>query len=264
MAIRTGDETLYVTEKAGPDPRDPQRRARRRAGPRLQLDGRTARATSRASSGSTFSPDGSKLYVHYSNDGGDTRVDEYAVDAAGAVDAASRREVLAQDQPQSNHNGGELAFGPDGHALPRARRRRRRGRPGLRARVGRQRAVARTPGSARSCASTRRRAAADAYTVPPDNPFVGTAGARPEIWAYGLRNPWRFSWDTDDRRPLDRRRRPERVGRGRPRDQGLRRRARASTTAGTSARARTASATVTRPARSHRSSSTRTTAGTAR
>src|SRR5690606_29642471 len=37
----------------------------------------------------------------------------------------------------------------------------------------------------------------DGYTVPPDNPFVGTDGALPEIWAYGLRNPWRFSFDSD-------------------------------------------------------------------
>ena len=64
--------------------------------------------------GLAFSPDGSKLYVDYTNRDGDTRVDEYAVDADGAVDTASRREVLAVDQPQANHNGGELAFGPDG------------------------------------------------------------------------------------------------------------------------------------------------------
>ena len=57
--------------------------------------------------------------------------------------------------------------------------------------------------SARSCAS-RPNGPSVGYTVPADNPFVGTDGAEPEIWAYGLRNPWRFSFDRDDRRPLDR------------------------------------------------------------
>ena len=59
---------------------------------------------------------------------------------------------------------------------------------------------------------------AEPYTIPPDNPFVGVAGARPEIWSTGLRNPWRFSFDRGHRRPVDRRRRPER-------DRGDRRRA---------------------------------------
>ena len=64
--------------------------------------------------GLAFSPAGSKLYVHYSDDNGNTQVDEYAVGADGAIDSGSRRAVLSQEQPQSNHNGGQLAFGPDG------------------------------------------------------------------------------------------------------------------------------------------------------
>lgn len=194
MTTRPGDETLYVTEKVG----------RVRAIHNDELD-RTAVLDISSMVGSSgneqgllglaFSPDGSKLYVHYTNRGGDTRVDEYAVDAAGAVDPASRREILTQDQPQSNHNGGELAFGPDGFLYLGLGDGGGAGDQGsghvsggngqsLGTILGKILRIDPTPSAGRP------------YTIPPDNPFVGTAGARPEIWAYGLRNPWRFTWDT--------------------------------------------------------------------
>ena len=77
-------------------------------------------------------------------------------------------------------------------ALHRLRRRRRRRRP---ARPARQRAEPRRRCSARSCASIRARRAAGPYSDPAPNPFVDRSGARAEIYAYGLRNPWRFSFD---------------------------------------------------------------------
>ena len=93
---------------------------------------------------------------------------------------------------ESNHNGGLLLFGPGEPPLHRHRRRRRRRATGT-ARAATRRTSARC--SARSCGSTRGGPAARAYSVPRSNPFVGRSGARGEIYSYGLRNPWRFSFD---------------------------------------------------------------------
>ena len=113
LAVRSGDPTVYVVEKVG------RIRALRNGAldPKPVLDITSMVGSSSNEQGLlglTFSPDGSKLYVDYTNRNGDTRVDEYAVGRDGTVDPASHRQILAQDQPQVNHNGGEVAFGPDG------------------------------------------------------------------------------------------------------------------------------------------------------
>jgi glucose/arabinose dehydrogenase len=195
LAVRANDDTLYVAEKPG----------RLRAIRDGQLVGEpvldfssqvTTGGNEQGFLGFAFSPDGSNLYVHYSDadTGGDTRVDEYAVAADGTVDAGSRREVLAQDQPQRNHNGGEIVFGPDrllylglgdGGAAGDAGSGHVAGGNGqsLGTLLGKILRIDPNPSGGR------------AYTIPADNPFVSTAGARPEIWSFGLRNPWRFSFD---------------------------------------------------------------------
>jgi glucose/arabinose dehydrogenase len=191
FAVRANDDTLYVAEQAG------RVRAVRNGAlvptPVLDITGITSSGGERGLLGLAFSPDGTKLYVDHTNRAGDTRVAEYAVAPDGTVDAASRREVLAIAQPQPNHNGGDLAFGPDGmlyiatgdgggandvgagHA------------PGGNGQstdtlLGKLLRIDPTPGGGRP------------YTIPPDNPFVH-GGGRPEIWALGLRNPWKFSFD---------------------------------------------------------------------
>ncbi len=141
--------------------------------------------------GLAFHPTADLAYVNFTNNDGDTVVVEFAVDpATGIFDLASFREVLSIDQPYSNHNGGQLAFGPDQllyigvgdggsggdpqrHALD------------LSSRLGK---------------ILRIDPLADGdqpFTVPADNPFVGDEAADPTIWAYGLRNPWRFSFDPE-------------------------------------------------------------------
>jgi glucose/arabinose dehydrogenase len=194
MAIRTGDPALYVVEKVG-------RIRELRNGtldPKPVLDITSLVGSSSNEQGLlglAFSPDGSKLYVDYTNRNGDTRVDEYAVATDGTVATASRRQVLAQAQPEVNHNGGQVAFGPDGKLYIGFGDGGAAGDQGpghvaggngqsLGTWLGKILRIDPTPSGGQP------------YTVPADNPFVGTAGARPEIWAYGLRNPWRFSWDT--------------------------------------------------------------------
>jgi glucose/arabinose dehydrogenase len=134
-----------------------------------------------------FSPEGSHLYVSYTNNDGDSRIDEYATTGDG-VDPSTRREVLAIDQPYANHNGGGILFGPDGLLYAgygdggSAGDPKRNGQnpDTLLAKLLR---IDPTPnGDA-------------AYTIPPDNPYASGGGARPEIWSSGLRNPWRFSFD---------------------------------------------------------------------
>ena len=69
---------------------------------------------SRDCSALAFHPDGTKAYVNFTDNNGDTNVAELAVDAAGGFDRDSLRTVLLVEQPYANHNGGDLAFGPDG------------------------------------------------------------------------------------------------------------------------------------------------------
>jgi len=99
---------------------------------------------------------------------------------------SSEAVILQVDQPFSNHNGGQIAFGPDGLLYVALGDGGSGGDP-----LGHGQNRATLLGDLlRIDVSDRTR-----YTVPPSNPFVGQAGVRPEIWAYGLRNPWRFSFD---------------------------------------------------------------------
>lgn len=102
------------------------------------------------------------------------------------ADRASERIILEVAQPFANHNGGQLAFGPDGFLYYGLGDGGSGGDP-----QGHGQNKDTLLGSLlRIDVRDRTR-----YVVPPDNPLVGQAG-RPEIWAYGLRNPWRFSFDT--------------------------------------------------------------------
>ncbi|MGD2115615.1 MAG: PQQ-dependent sugar dehydrogenase, partial [Acidobacteriota bacterium] len=122
-----------------------------------------------------------------------TVVARYTVSAADPdlADPASEEVLLAMDQPGNNHNGGQLAFGPDGFLYISTGD--GSGGGGADAHENGQ--------SLATLLGKILRIDVDstdpgvAYAIPPDNPFVGVAGAREEIWAYGLRNPWRASFD---------------------------------------------------------------------
>lgn len=185
MAIRPGDPALYVAEKTG-------RVAAIRGGavardPVVDLTGRVSLGGEQGLLGLAFSPDGRYLYVNFTDTNGHTHVTEFAMRGRG-VAPGSERDVLVVEQPYANHNGGNLAFGPDGHLYIGLGDGGSGGDPhgngqSLSTLLGKMlRIIPRPTGGL-------------PYGIPPDNPFVDRPGARPEIWAFGLRNPWRYSFD---------------------------------------------------------------------
>ena len=185
LVTRAGDDALYVVEKGGRI--EALRDGRVAAAPVLDVSSLVSTGGEQGLLGAAFSPGGDHLYVDYTDVNGDTRVVEYAFEGGRAV-PASARLLLAVDQPYANHNGGHLAFGPGGFLYIAMGDGGSGGDPHGNAQrldtlLGKILRIDPRPSSGRP------------YTVPADNPFVGRQGARGEIWAYGLRNPWRFSFD---------------------------------------------------------------------
>jgi glucose/arabinose dehydrogenase len=189
VAAGDGSGRLFVVEQRGtvaawsPDAA-PQRW--------LDLRDRTAARGERGLLGLAFHPrfaENGRVFVHYTDVDGDTTLSELRADpAAATVDVGTETVLFTLAQPYGNHNGGQIAFGPDGHLYLALGDGGSGGDPlnagqDLGTPLGsllRFDVDAGGPGELR---------------VPTDNPFVDVAGARPEIWAYGLRNPWRFSFD---------------------------------------------------------------------
>ncbi|HEY2917022.1 MAG TPA: PQQ-dependent sugar dehydrogenase [Candidatus Limnocylindrales bacterium] len=143
--------------------------------------------------GLAFSPSfttNRKLYVNYTNLKGNSVVSEYRTSSTNpnVVDKSTGRVILTVAQPYSNHNGGNLAFGKDGYLYIGFGDGGSGGDPGNRAQslttlLGKMLRI----DVSGTTATTN-------YKIPPSNPFVGKAGLD-EIWEYGLRNPWRYSFD---------------------------------------------------------------------
>ncbi len=140
--------------------------------------------------GLAFHPDyavNGRFFVHYTNRRGHSLIARYQVSAdPNIANPRSGRTILRVAQPFANHNGGQLQFGPDGYLYIGLGDGGSAGDPGNRAQ------------NRRNLLGKLLRVdvnGATRYTIPPDNPFVGIRGVRREIWALGLRNPWRFSFD---------------------------------------------------------------------
>jgi glucose/arabinose dehydrogenase len=125
-----------------------------------------------------------RFLVHYTDQSGTSQISMFRVSADPDVADPAESVVLPVPRPGHAHNGGQILFGPDGYLY-----------------IGLGDGADNDGGRGQSLedllASILRIdvSSAPAYTVPADNPFVATAGARPEVWSYGLRNPWRFTFD---------------------------------------------------------------------
>jgi glucose/arabinose dehydrogenase len=131
-----------------------------------------------------FQTDG-RVFVDYSAGGPRRSVLARFNVVDGAIDMTSERVILEVPQPFANHNGGQLAFGPDGYLYWGLGDGGSEGDP----QENGQKL------STLLASILRLDVSGDSYAVPPDNPFVDVAGAATEKYAYGLRNPWRFSFD---------------------------------------------------------------------
>lgn len=149
--------------------------------------------------GLAFHPDyanNGKFYINYTTNSGGSRtvVDEFTVSSnPGIADPLSRRQVLSISQPFSNHNGGWIEFGPDGYLYISTGDGGSGGDPGNRSQTITNQLLGKmlrldVDGDDFPADANRN------YAIPADNPFVGVTGDD-EIWAYGLRNAWRNSFD---------------------------------------------------------------------
>jgi glucose/arabinose dehydrogenase len=193
IAVRSGDDRLYVVERPGRITRIDDDTLDDTLDDTvidvvLDISDQTENGGEQGLLGLAFSPDGAQAYVNFTDNDGDTVIAEFAVADDGTFAADSQREVLTIAQPFPNHNGGDLAFGPDGMLYigtgdGGAADDPNRASLDLGDLLGKVLRIDPAPDGDQG------------YTVPGDNPFVGVDGARPEIWSIGVRNPWRFSFD---------------------------------------------------------------------
>lgn len=190
MAQRFDDDAFYIAERPG------RIRVLRNgvtgATPVLDLSSEVSTDGERGLLGFAFAPNSHLFYVDYTDKKGTIHVTEFALGTDDVVDMHTRRDLLTIEHPRSNHNGGQLTFGPDGNLYIGVGDGGGEGDPdkngqNLTVLLGKLLRINPTA------------TATLPYTIPYDNPFVKQPGARGEIWAYGLRNPWRFSFDTSEK-----------------------------------------------------------------
>jgi glucose/arabinose dehydrogenase len=156
--------------------------------PFLDISDRISASGEQGLLGLAFHPrflENGRFFVNYVDRSGDSHIAEFR--ASGDVaDPGTERTLLRVDQPFSNHNGGGLEFGNDGL---------------LYIALGDGGSAGDPQNNAQSLTTLLGKLlridvdAQQPYGIPGDNPFVATPGLRREIWAYGLRNPWRFAFD---------------------------------------------------------------------
>ena len=166
----------------------------------LDISGRISSGGERGLLGLAFHPDyenNGYFYVNYTDGSGDTIISRFEVSGSDPdqADPNSETLILQYAQPYSNHNGGHIAFGPNGYLYIASGDGGSGGDPDNNGQdpstlLGN---ILRIDVDGSSNGNN--------YAIPPNNPFVGNnQGYREEVYAYGLRNPWRFSFDSDNGR----------------------------------------------------------------
>ena len=159
--------------------------------PFLDIRGKIAAGGERGLLSVAFDPQyatNGRFFVYFTNSAGDIRIVRYTVSSdPDSADAATADTTLAVPHPQNaNHNGGQLQFGPDSM---------------LWAGTGDGGGAGDTAGNGQNKHALLGKLlrldvrGASGYSIPADNPFANDPSAAPEVWSYGLRNPWRFSFD---------------------------------------------------------------------
>lgn len=191
-----GDDRLFIVEQAGRI-KILNADATINVTPFLDISSIISSGGERGLLGLAFHPDYTNngyFFVYYTdNSGGDTQVARYTVDGSNSniADPASALLIIDADQPYSNHNGGCIQFGSDGYLYIGLGDGGNAGDPENRSQ------------NLQTLLGKMLRLDIDNidggnnYSIPADNPFIGNPEALDEIWAYGLRNPWRFSFDSD-------------------------------------------------------------------
>lgn len=201
LAARPGVPDLYIAEKGGRvrvvdvevNEFSDQITYDVQTTPLLDISDEVINESERGLLGMTFSSDGRKLYLDYTRQpDGHTVVVEYELGDRPTIDRASRRELLVVEQPYANHNGGQLAVGPDGYLYVGLGDGGSGGDPD-----GNGQDPTTLLGSILRIDPESAAAGGPAYAVPPGNPFADGEEGKPEVWLFGVRNPWRFTFDTD-------------------------------------------------------------------
>lgn len=191
-----GDNRLFVVEKGGKikviledNTVSPT--------PFLDISSSVSTQGERGLLGLAFHPNYSSndyFFVNYTNTAGDTQISRFKASTSNpnVADPSSEMFILSYSQPASNHNGGDLMFGPDGFLYISSGDGGQSGDPNNRAQdintlLGKILRI-----------DVDNPTGGNAYGIPSDNPFINTQDARAEIWAYGLRNPWRFTIDSEE------------------------------------------------------------------
>ena len=193
--VSAGDGTgrLFIVEQSGTI--RVWERGALRSQPFLDLRDKVVTGYEMGLLGLAFHPhfkENGRLFVNYNSKAGGlhTVIAEFRVGSdATRADAASERTILEISQPYSNHNGGNLVFGPDGYLYIGLGDGGSGGDPhgnaqSLQTLLGKMLRI-----------DVDKAEGGKGYGIPPDNPFVRQPQTRREIWAYGLRNPWRYSFD---------------------------------------------------------------------